>query len=196
MKSIKLAIVWFAALGGVAFHAHAGTLSYTFTQSGFTDSAGDVGTLNGMFTGTLETNGTLALPDLTSFNATFSETVNGVPDNFVFNTPNDFFYDPNTPGSLNFSAGSAQSNILLCSGSADTAAICYGINPMSGAATTSVGFFEDLPNFGPSVTRLASAVVTTQSSPGTVPEPGTGLLLAAGAGLLICARYRRRHQSL
>jgi len=193
MRSTTLAIIWFATLGGVAFRAQAGTLSYTFTQAGFTDSAGDIGTLNGMFTGTPEANGTLALADVTSFNATFSETVNGVPNSFIFNTPNDFFDDPNTPGSLNFSAGSAQSGILLCSGSADTAAICYGISPLSGAATTSVGFFEDLPSFGPSATRLPSAVVTTQSSPGTVPEPGTDLLLMAGAGLLICARLRRRH---
>ena len=85
------------------FCAQASTISYTFTQGGFVDSACDLGTLSGTFTGTPEAGGILQLADLSTFDATFAETVNGVPNNFVFNVPNDFFYDPNTTGSLSFS---------------------------------------------------------------------------------------------
>lgn len=52
-------------------------LTYSFTQPGWTDAAGDTGTLNGKFTGTPETNGTIQLADLTSFTSSFFETVAG-----------------------------------------------------------------------------------------------------------------------
>jgi hypothetical protein len=167
-------------------------LTYAFTQPGWTDAAGDTGTLTGKFTGTPETNGTIQLADLTSFTSSFFETVSGVPNTFVFNTPVAFSFDTNSPGSLEFSAGSAAANIQICSGSADTQQICLGIPSNSGAGSPDVGYFFDLPDFGPSQTRLAS-VETLQPQPGTAPEPSSVALVAAAAGMfLVVWQIKRR----
>jgi len=64
--------------------AEGAALTYTFTQNGFTDAAGDQGTLTGMFTGTPEANGTIQLADLTSFSSSFFESVAGTPNTFCF----------------------------------------------------------------------------------------------------------------
>jgi hypothetical protein len=172
--------------------ARGAALTYTFTQSGWTDSAGDTGTLTGRLTGTPESNGTIQLADLTSFTSSFFEKVAGNPNTFIFNTPVAFSFDPNSPGSLEFSAGSAAANIQICSGSADTQQICLGILPNSGATSVDVGYFFDLPNFGPSQTRLAS-VETLQPQPGTAPEPSSVALVAmAGGTFHLVWQIRRR----
>jgi hypothetical protein len=122
-------------------NAFSAAVTYTFSQSGWTDGAGDVGTLTGSFTGTPEANGTIQLADLTSFLASFHETVGNVPNTFNFTAPAAFSFDTNSPSSLEFSAGSAASNIQICSGSTDTQQICLGISPTSGAASPDVGYF-------------------------------------------------------
>jgi hypothetical protein len=172
-------------------NAFSAAVTYTFSQSGWTDGAGDVGTLTGSFTGTPEANGTIQLGDLTSFLASFHETVANVPNTFNFNAPAAFSFDTNSPSSLEFSAGSAASNIQICSGSTDTQQICLGISPTSGAASPDVGYFFDLPNFGPSQTRIA-AIVSPVSQPGTAPEPASVALVGGPAVLLIARQIRQR----
>jgi len=95
-----------------------------------------------------------------------------------------FSFDTNLLGRIEFSAGSAAANIQICSGSADTQQICLGILPNSGAGSPDVGYFFDLPNFGPSHTLQAS-IVTPVTQPGTVPEPSSVALVAVAAGTLI-----------
>lgn len=174
-----------------AGNVSAGTASYTFSQGGWTDGAGDSGTLTGTFKGTAEANGELKLGDLTDLQADFQLTTKNGTDSFIFNLPvtTDFLYDPNS-GAFNLASGSAASGIQLCSG-ADTGAVCFNIPPNSGSATSSVGFFEDLPNFGQTTTRQGISV--TPGAISAVPEPGNaGLLAAAGGVLLGLGLFRRR----
>src|SRR5579863_10039405 len=122
-----LAAAAFVMLAGIGSHAQASTVSYTFTQGGFVDANNDTGTLSGSFAGTPEAGGVLQLGDLSSFSANFVETVNGLQDTFIFSNPNDFSYDPNTPGSLSFSSGSTAMGIVACTGTADVNAVCEGL---------------------------------------------------------------------
>jgi hypothetical protein len=172
--------------------ARASTINYAFTQSGFVDSAGDAGTLSVTFSGTPEANGLVQLGDLTSFSATFSETVNGQPDSFLFNVANDFSFNPLAPGSLTFSTGSTQSGIVACSGGADVNAVCLGLTAPAGVRSSATGFFEDLPGFGASLAYQPSVVTVTGGSGPATPEPGTSVLLATGALLMIAGSFRRR----
>jgi len=187
-----LSAPYFAAVG----HASAATVSYTFSQGGWSDQAGDTGTLTGSFTGAAQANGDLALTNLTSFQADFHESGPLGTNTFIFNLVNttDFTYDP--VNGLDFAAGSAASDIQLCSGGPDTNAVCFGINPNSGAATVFSGFFDDLPKFGQTTTTQGITVTPVVNS---APEPGsTGLVAAAGATLLGLGVFRRRrfvHQS-
>lgn len=190
MTGIQQALIVLATAAGCSICVQASTLTYVFSEAGFSDTAGNTGILNGTFTGTPESNGILQLADLTTFGATFVETVNGTPENFVFNTPTDFFFDPNIAGSLNFSTGSTLSGIVLCSGSTDTGAVCFGLGPHSGGATSALGFFEDLPNFGPSTTRLPASV-TAAGAPSAVPEPGTCVLLLTGCLVMFVMPFCR-----
>ncbi len=174
-----------------AGNAAASTVSYTFSQGGWSDQAGNTGTLTGTFAGSAQANGDLKLANLTSFQADFHETGPSGTNTFIFNLPTttDFLYDPNS-GALNFASGSAASKIQLCSG-ADTDAVCFGIPPNSGSATPFSGFFYDLPNFGQTTTRQGSSVTPAASA---VPEPGnSGLLAAAGALLLGFGIFKRGH---
>jgi hypothetical protein len=180
----------------IAGHATATTASYTFSQGGWTDAAGDTGNLTGSFSGTPEANGNLQLADLSSFEADFHESGPKGTNTFVFSlgTINDFLYDAGI-GLLNFSAGSAASNIQLCSGP-DTGSVCLGINPNSGAATALNGFFDDLPTFGQTGTRLGATVTfagSTSPAGSATPEPGTvGLLALGGTAFLGVGILRRR----
>lgn len=191
MHKLNLALIAFAIVAGVSSLAQASTINYTFTQNGFTDSAGDTGTLSGSFTATPEANGSVQLGDLVSFSATFQETVNGTPDSFLFVQPNDFYFDPNTDGSLNFSTGSTASGIIACSGSTDVNAVCEGLTNPIGPRTSSVGFFEDLPVFGASTTREAS-VVNVNGGGAAAPEPGSSILLATGVALIFVGSLIKR----
>jgi hypothetical protein len=195
MKNIYAIIC--SMIGLVCTNASASSVNYTFTQTGFVDQGGNAGTLNGTFTATPESNGLIQQQDLTAFQATFSETVNNIPDNFVFNVLNDFSYDTNTPSSLEFSAGSAASGIQLCSGANDTNFVCFGLSPTGGARANASGFFQDAPNFGVSLTRLGPQVGIA-SSPVATPEPATCALLGSAGGLLLVvgALKRRSRQGL
>ena len=82
---------WLAALViGAASLAHASTVTYDFSQSGFDDG----GTLTGTFSGTPEAGGIIQLADLTNFSATFHLTVGGILNTFNFTVPTAFTYDP------------------------------------------------------------------------------------------------------
>ncbi len=195
-KSLRGMAVPFATLAlGFGFfntgNADGAALTYTFTQPGWSDALGDQGTLTGRFTGTPETNGTIQLADLTSFTASFFESVSGINETFNFPTPVGFSFDTNSPGSLEFSAGSAAVNIQICSGSNDTQQVCLNIPPNSGAGSPDVGYFFDLPDFGPSHT-LDPSVETLQPQPGTAPEPSSLALVAVAGMLLIFWQIKRR----
>lgn len=191
MHKLNLALIAFAIAAGATSLARASTINYAFTQGGFTDSAGDPGTLTGSFTATPEANGSVQLGDLISFSATFQETVNGATDSFVFIQPNDFYYDPNTPGSLSFSTGSTTSGLIACTGSTDVNAVCEGLTNPFGPRTNAVGFFEDLPDFGAATTRLPSAV-TINGGGASAPEPGSSILLATGVALIFAGSLIKR----
>jgi hypothetical protein len=175
-----LATITIACL--TAGHAAAAAVTYNFSQDGWSDSAGDTGALTGSFTGTPQTNGNVQLASLTSFTVALHETGTKGSNTFTFNlaTTTDFLYDPGI-GLLNFSAGSAAADIQLCSGGIDVDAVCFGLNPNSGAATPFQGFFDDLPNFG-QTTTLTDSIVTPVAS--TASEPGNLCLLAA-AGIAL-----------
>jgi hypothetical protein len=189
-KLNSFAALAFTMLAATCTNLHAGTVTYVFDQTGFVDGAGDAGTLTTTVTGTPEANGVLQLGDLTSFSAIFQETVNGVPDNFDFNVANDFYYDPNTAGSLEFSTGSRQIGIIACSGGGDVNSVCESFSS-PGVAVDASGFFEDLPNFGPSLTQQ-TAVAKISKTPSSVPEPGTNVLFATGLALFVAGCWRRR----
>ena len=140
-----------ASLGIFCFaagNAAASAVSYTFSQGGWSDQAGNTGTLTGTFAGSAQANGDLQLANLTSFQADFHETGPSGTNTFIFNLPTttDFLYDPNL-GTLSFASGSAASNIQLCSG-ADTDAVCFGIPPNSGSATPIPASLTICPNSG------------------------------------------------
>jgi MYXO-CTERM domain-containing protein len=191
----RLVVAAFSIVGFAGGPAAASTVSYTFSQGGWSDAAGDTGTLTGSFTGTPESGGDLQLADLTSFTADFHETGPLGANSFIFNLVDTtgFSYDP-TNG-LEFAAGSAASDIQLCSGGSDTNAVCFGISPTSGLAVDAFGFFDDLPDFGQTTTKMDATVTQVSST----PEPGsTGLVAAAGVALLGVGVFRRRrfaHQS-
>jgi hypothetical protein len=196
-RTSPLSAIVCSMVGLVCTNASASSINYTFTQTGFVDQAGDGGVLNGTFTATPESNGLIQQQDLTAFQATFKETVNNIPDSFVFNILNDFSYDTTSPGSLEFSAGSAASGIQLCSGGNDTNFVCFGLSPTGGARANASGFFQDAPNFGVSLTRLGPQV-SIAASPVATPEPATCALLgtAGGALLMVGALKRRSRQRL
>ncbi len=133
----------------------------------------------------------LQLANLTSFQANFHESGPLGTNTFIFNLPSttDFTYDPNI-GLLDFASGSAASNIQLCSGGPDTNAVCFNINPNSGAATDFTGFFDDLPIFGQTTTTAPSIVTPAGTA---APEPANvGLLTAAGITFLGFGFFKRR----
>lgn len=152
--------------------AHASTLTYTFSQGGWTDG----GTLTGSFSGAPEANGTIELGDLTSFTANFELTANNIPNTFTFNTPTAFSFNPGSADILELASGSGAEGIELCSGFSDTNSICYGLPANSGAAVNSAGFFEDLPLFGQANT-LQGTQITQVVGSSAVPEPATASLL-------------------
>jgi len=172
-------------------YAAASTVTYNFSQGGWSDGAGDTATLAGSFTGTPQANGDVQLANLTSFQASLHETGTKGSNTFTFNLGNttDFLYDTGI-GLLNFAAGSAASDIQLCSGGPDVDAVCFGLNPNSGVATPFQGFFDDLPNFGQTTTLMDSTVTPAAS---TAPEPGNvRLLTAAGVALFGFGVAKRR----
>ncbi|MBV9267679.1 MAG: PEP-CTERM sorting domain-containing protein [Acidobacteriaceae bacterium] len=167
------------------------SVSYTFSQGGWTDSLGDTGILTGTFTGTPQASGALQLADLTSFQADFHENGPLDQNTFIFNLPNatNFTYDPGT-GLLDFAAGSGVSGIQVCSGGADTAQVCFGIRPNSGVGTPLNGFFVDQPKFPQETTRMGPSVTPAAAA---VPEPTSiGLFAAAGLALLGFGAMRRQ----
>jgi hypothetical protein len=80
----------------VTLQAQAATVSYNFTQSGFTDNAGDTGMIQGSFSGNVEASGEILMPDLSAFQADFIEHINGSTYTFVFSLGNsvDFLTTP------------------------------------------------------------------------------------------------------
>ncbi len=183
---MKNAKQWFAALViGMASLAHASTVTYNFTQSGFDDG----GTLTGTFTGTPETGGIIQLADLTNFSASFHLTVGSTPNTFNFTVPTAFTYDPTSADILEFSSGSASAGIQLCSGAVDTNAVCYGIPISSPVRVNSSGFFEDLPNFGATNTHLGESVT---QAPAAAAEPATLVLVATAALFFVWKAKRSR----
>jgi hypothetical protein len=196
LTRVRAALTTLAAVALTAAYAQGSTMSFTFSQGGWSDAAGDTGTLTGSFTGTPELNGVLMLAELTSFQAQFQESGPLGSNTFIFNLPNttDFTYDPFN--GLDFAAGNAASGIQLCSGGPDTNAICFGISPQSGAATNFSGFFDDLPRFQQTTTHLGVIVTPLGSGTATAPEPGgLGLFVAAGIlliGVGVCRKGLRR----
>lgn len=165
-----------------AGHAAAASVTYNFSQGGWSDAAGDTATLTGSFTGMPQANGDVQLGNLTSFQASLHETGPKGTNTFNFNlaTTTDFLYDPGI-GLLNFATGSAAADIQLCSGGLDVNYVCFGLSP-GGAVTPFQGFFDDLPNFGQTTTLTDSTVTPATSN---APEPGNIRLLAtAGVALL------------
>jgi hypothetical protein len=184
------------SLLSVAGQATAASVTYDFTQTGFTDSNGVAGTLTGSFTANPESGGNITVADLTSFQATFQETYGGVPQNFVFNLDNvnDFSFNAGVPGSFGFSAGAVSEGIVLCSGSTDVNQVCYGFTSPLSPRSSSKGFFEDLPDFPTSLTPNIAEVTQVGDPSAATPEPDT-LTMFAGAGLLLIGagriKYRR-----
>ncbi len=189
--------VTFAALAvtllTVAGPASASSVTYNFTQSAFSDGT-NTGVLDGTFTATPEADGNITAADLTSFLAVFKETVGGTPENFQFSSVNDFSYNPNTPGSFGFSAGSLAENIIICSGSADVNNVCYGFTSPISPKSSAAGFFEDLPDFPTSLTKQIAVVTPGAGSTSATPEPGTSALFAT-AGLLLIGAGRWKHRT-
>jgi hypothetical protein len=179
----RLAVATLGIVCLTAGQASAAAITYNFSQNGWSDGAGDTAALTGSFTGTPQANGDVLLANLTSFQATLHETGTKGSNTFTFNLGNttDFSYDPGI-GLLDFAAGSAASNIQLCSGGPDVDAVCFGINPSSGVATPYQGFFDDLPNFGQTTTELDSTVTPAGT---TAPEPANLSLLGV-AGVALC----------
>ncbi len=192
MKNAKqhpLRSAWLAALvlGMTSLAtAHASTVTYNFTQSGWDDG----GTLTGTFTGTPEAGGVIQLADLTNFSASFHLTVGSTPNTFNFTAPTAFTYDPTSGDILEFSSGSAASQIELCSGGIDTNVACYGISLSGPVRVNSVGFFEDLPNFAGTNTHVNALVTQVQAGPTATAEPAT-LLLVATAGVFFVYKAKR-----
>ncbi|HZU26855.1 MAG TPA: PEP-CTERM sorting domain-containing protein [Bryobacteraceae bacterium] len=182
--------IWLAALllgAALSIAAHATTATYDFTQTGWDDG----GVLTGSFTGTPEAGGVIQLGDLSAFNAVFTISSTTPANNFIFNTPTAFTFDPNSADMLEFAAGSTSSQFALCSGSVDTNAICYGL-PIGGpVATSSIGFFEDLPAFGASNTLTQVNVTPVVTATAPVPEPAT-IALFVCAGLFFLWKAWRR----
>jgi hypothetical protein len=191
-KLTSLAAVAFTMLAATCTNLHAGAVTYVFSQTGFVDGGGDAGTLTTTVTGTPEAGGVLQLGDLTSFSSIFQETVNGVPENFDFYSANDFYYDPNSAGSLEFSTGSGQFGIEACSGGDDVNFVCEGLSPSSGERLDAYGFFEDLPDFGVSLTQQDAVVKLSKDPPSAVPEPGTTVLFVTGLALLFVTAGRAK----
>lgn len=189
--SVTMAI---ALLAG--WHAAAASVTYNFSQGGWSDAAGDTATLTGSFTGMPEANGNVQLGDLSNFQASLHETGPKGTNTFNFSlaTTTDFLYDPGI-SLLNFATGSAAADIQLCSGGLDVNAVCFGLTSPASAKTAFQGFFDDLPNFG-QTTTLTDSTVTPVSS--IAPEPGNIRLLAAGGialfGLGIVRRPRLGHK--
>jgi hypothetical protein len=192
MRTPTLSLTLTLALACLAAgHATAASVTYNFSQGGWSDAAGDTATLAGSFTGAPQANGNVQLANLTSFQAALHETGPLGTNTFNFNlgTTTDFLYDPGI-GLLNFAAGSAGADIQLCSGGPDVNAVCLGLTPGAGAASALQGFFDDLPNFGQTST-LAGSTVTPVAS--TAPEPGNlRLLAAAGVALLAFGVVKRQ----
>ena len=191
----RIAALLFITAGAVASStAWASSVTYTFTQNGFSDNNGDAGALTGSFVATPEANGTIQTADVSSFTATFHETAAGGAgagkvDSFVFNVLNDLSFNTAVPSSLEFSSGSLGSGIVLCSGGGDVNGVCVQSSSPRHPALDASGFFEDLPDFGESLTKQAAIVTVPVSQ---APEPSTLAVFAAGLGLLACGSLRGR----
>jgi hypothetical protein len=195
----RFAIIAFAIGSAVASRAAwASSITYSFTQNGFTDSLGDSGSVTGTFIATPEANGTIQKADVSKFFATFTETLtggigSGAMESFVFEDAlNDFFYDPANRADFDFSTGSVASGFILCSGNNDVNTAC-GV----GGVGNAFGFFEDLPeNLGASITSQLASVTALPaigiSPAASVPEPGTLAIFATGLALLLAGSLRRR----
>lgn len=192
----RFATIAFVICGALVSNiARASSTTYDFTQTGFSDSNGDPGTLSGSFVATPEANGTIQTGDVLSFTATFKETATGGAgagkvDSFLFNVLNDLSYDPANPGTLEFSSGSLTSGIILCSGRGDVNGVCVTSSSPLHAALDATGFFEDLPDFGVSLTQNAATITAVPSA--QAPEPSTLAVFSTGLLLLLSGCVRRR----
>lgn len=171
------------------FHAGASTVeTFSFTQSGYA-----VGTLTGTFTGTLESDGSIQLADLTAFSISYSINL-GPPsgietDSYSLQDLKLFSFMPGTNGpnsSLDFFAGITTGTPgSICVGAAAAFGLCgqggniagedhlrYAQNPFLFITTTEFAAVNLVP-------------------PTSTPEPPTLWMWGLGAGLAIVGRISR-----
>ena len=179
----------FAALALVTFfapRADASTMTWNFIQSGWTDQAGDTGTLSGSFQAAPEANGTVQLADVSYIASTFSVG----PESFKFIELGTFSFVPGSPNSLDFLAKDTFGD-EVCTVSSPAGPCGIVGAPADGFA----GYFGALDQKFTSSTQ-DFAVTILQTLPGPVPKPTAApepaTMLLAGAALVLVGVFRRR----
>jgi hypothetical protein len=70
--------------------------------------------------------------------------------------------------------------------------VCEGLTALGSARVNAYGFFEDLPDFGVSLTQQNAVVKLSKDPPSAVPEPGTTVLFATGLALVFVTAGRAK----
>jgi len=197
MKFVLLAVLLLAAGA-----ARATTIdTFSFTQGGYVAPNAGIGTLSGTFTGKVESNGTIALADLSSIDVTFSEPIPGVGTLFVFGYgPAEFFSFSTTGGASSLDLETRiGTDGVACVGA--VAAFGFGGCDTGGLSGPVAGFVTGLAyTADQAVVTLVSSIsisppppplvppVTPQQT--AVPEPAAAAVFAAA--LLSLALLRRQ----
>lgn len=194
----RSSVVSFAALAltAAASCGEAATINtYSFSQPGyvfFVRGPTGPGTLNGTFSGTLNSLGEWQLGDLSSLSLTISyPTDHGTSIDNAGNLAGLSFFSFNTSSGSDLSLVFQGSSVVTCVGATATLLLeCNptGSNPADtfGDALINEAVFART-NQAPVITLLSS--VTSEAA---VPEPATWAMMLLGFGVIGCATRKRR----
>jgi hypothetical protein len=162
--------------------------TFSFTQGGYQDR----GVLSGSFSGAVEPDGFIELPDLKSINLTFTFDAGSVTANLFGYGPATFFSYSTTggAGSLDF-----VSSIGVGSDACVGAVAAFGAFGCGNGVANAAGSVADFTTTQLAGVSLTSSVTTTPApaSPSPVPEPAS-LLLVSTALLGAAAGEWKRHR--
>lgn len=198
MQRIRLAytlVASLAAAAGIVGSVQASTIdTFNFSQIGWfylDNTPVPQGLFSGSFSGVVEPGNTINLPDLTSFNASFS--ISGKAQYYKLQNLSLFsFTTTGGPSSLGIIANQDVVN-GVCTGAPVVLTTSCG-NVSAPTAFGALFFAQSNQTESLTYTQPAVTLVSSVTAPTPVPEPRSVLVFLSGVITLGALIYRRRHR--